>query len=117
MKNHVLRVERYGDFMNDAVLRMIGMAKRANKVSSGEFLCSKAIKGGQSRLIILSNDASENTQKTITDSCVYYNIKLIKYGTMDKLGKMTGSGERAVVSVNDDNFAKAILDRFNKSRL
>jgi ribosomal protein L7Ae-like RNA K-turn-binding protein len=32
---------------------------------------------------------------------------------MADLGKYTGSSERAVVSVNDNNFAKAILDKLN----
>ena len=30
-----------------------------------------------------------------------------------RFGKFTGADSRAVVSVNDDNFAKAILDRLN----
>ena len=60
--------------------------------------------------MILASDASENTKKSVTNSCNYYNIKLIETADMAALGHATGGGERAVVSVNDDNFAKAISD-------
>ena len=34
---------------------------------------------------------------------------------MESLGHITGGGDRAVVSVNDNNFAKAISDIFISS--
>ena len=39
--------------------------------------------------------------------------KFVEAGSKAELGKFTGADNRAVVSVNDDNFAKAILDRLN----
>ncbi|MCH5212926.1 MAG: ribosomal L7Ae/L30e/S12e/Gadd45 family protein [Oscillospiraceae bacterium] len=89
---------------------MLGLAKRAGKVSTGAFICDKMIKSGRARLVILAQDASENTKKSVRDSCRYYKIKLIEISDMATLGHATGGGDRAVVSVNDNNFAKAILD-------
>ena len=97
--------------MKDKVLGMIGLAKRAGKVATGEDICSRAVKGGKSKLIIVACDASENTKKSITDSCRFYNVDYIEAGSKSELGKYTGADSRAVVSINDDNFAKAILDR------
>lgn len=91
---------------------MLGLAKRAGKVSTGAFICTKMIKAGRAKLIILAGDASENTKKAISDSCRFYNVRLIEYSDMAELGHAAGGGERAVVSVNDYNFAKAILDIF-----
>ncbi len=99
--------------MNDKFLGMIGLAKRAGKIITGEDLCSKAVKIGTSRLVIISQDASDNTKKSITDSCKFYNVEYIEASDKAMLGKFTGADSRAVVSVNDDNFAKAILDRLN----
>lgn len=99
--------------MNEKSLKMLGMAKRAGKVSTGEFICTKSIKSGQAKLVIIAEDASENTKKSVTNSCKYYHVQYTEGGTMAELGKYTGSSERAVVSVNDNNFAKAILDRLN----
>ena len=86
--------------MNNKFLGMLGLAKRAGKVQTGEDICSKAVKSG-------------NTKKSITDSCKFYKTKFVEAGSKAELGKFTGADNRAVVSVNDDNFAKAILDRLN----
>lgn len=100
--------------MNEKLFGMIGMAKRAGKVSTGEFICSRAIKNGEAKLAVIAKDAAENTKKSIVNSCKYYNVKYIEVGSMADLGKYTGSSsERAVAVVNDNNFAQAILDRFN----
>ena len=97
--------------MNGNFLGMLGLAKRAGKVVTGEEKSLKAIRSGNARLVIIANDASLNTRKSITDSCKYYGIKYVETAQKAELGKYTGAESRAVVSVNDDNFAKAILDK------
>ncbi len=92
---------------------MLGLAKRAGKIQTGGDMCSKAVKSGKSKLIIAARDASGNTKKSITDLCGFYGVKYVEASCKRELGKYTGADGRAVVSVNDDNFAKAILDRLN----
>ena len=89
---------------------MLGMAKRAGKVTTGAFICEKMIKSNRAKLVFLASDASDNTKKSIKNSCEFYNVKLIEFSDMETLGHYTGGGDRAVISVNDDNFAKAISD-------
>lgn len=96
----------------DKVLGMLGMAKKAGKITSGGFLSEKSIKCGESRLIIIASDASDNAKKAIINSCKYYDVEYIEYSDMELLGKFCGSGKRAVVSVNDDSFAAAIMKKF-----
>ena len=98
----------------DKVLGMLGLAKRAGKILTGEFLCDKAIKKGQSKLIIIASDISENGKKAVCDACNYYGVEYVEYGTADLLGQITGGGRRVVVSVNDDNFKKAILSKMER---
>lgn len=99
--------------MNEKFLGMLGMAKRAGKVSSGEAVCSKAIKNGEARLVIIASDASENTKKSVINSCLYYGVDYIEAASMADIGKYAGSAsERAVAVINDNNFAKAILDKY-----
>lgn len=96
------------------LLGMLGLAKRAGKVSTGTFICEKMIKSKTAKLIILAEDASANTAKTIKDACNYNNIKMIQCSNMSDLGHFVGAGaDRAVISVNDNNFANAILDIYN----
>ena len=94
---------------NDKILSMLGLAKRANKVSTGEFICKKSIKQGIAKLAIIATDASCNTKKSITNSCEFYKVQIIECADMESLGKFTGGGQRAVVTINDENLANAII--------
>lgn len=98
----------------DKVLQMIGMSKRAGKIVTGEFLCEKSIKLGKSKLIVIAADASNASKKSITDACIYYNIEYMEYSSKESLGNITGGGSRAVVSVEDSGFAKAIKIKYDE---
>lgn len=96
------------------LLGMLGLAKRAGKVSTGTFICEKMIKSRTARLVLLAEDASDNTKKSILNSCEFYKIKVIELSDMESLGHAVGAkAQRAVVSVNDENFAKAISDIYS----
>lgn len=45
------------------VYSMLGLAMKAGKVVSGEFATDKSVKGGNAWLVIVSEDASDNTKK------------------------------------------------------
>ena len=100
---------------NSKLLNLIGLAKRANKVSTGEFICKKAIKTNVARLVIIAKDASDNTKKSIKNSCAFYKVESIECLDMESLGKFTGGGQRAVVSINDTNLANAIKNASENS--
>lgn len=97
----------------DKLLQMLGMAKRAGKVVTGEMFSEKAVKSGESSLVIISHDISENARKSIVNACEYYNVEYIEYADRSLLGKFTGGGERTVVSVNDRGFADAIKAKYS----
>lgn len=97
----------------DKVLQMIGMAKRAGKLATGEMFSKEAIKKGESKLIIIASDISKTSEKSIVNACEYYDVSYIKYADKEKLGKITGGGEKAVVSVNDSGFRDAIMKKYS----
>lgn len=99
----------------DSVLGMIGMAKRAGKISSGAEIAEADIRHGKSKLIIIAGDISENGRKSVTDACKYRNIKFIEYADKEKLGQYTGGGARTVISVNDRGFAQAIFKKYTET--
>ena len=45
------------------ILSLLGLATRASSVVSGEFMTEKCVKSGAARLVIVGNDASDNTKK------------------------------------------------------
>ncbi len=93
----------------DKVLGMLGLARRAGKIESGEFSAEKAIKTYRSHLIIVAGDASDNTRKKFTDKASFRKVPVRIYADKEQLGKATGTADRSVVSVNDERFAASLL--------
>lgn len=93
----------------DKVISMIGLAMRAGKMVSGEFMTEKSVKGGQAYLVIVAADASDNTKKMFRNMCTYYKVPLYIYGTKEVLGHGMGKGSRASLAVVDENFAGAVI--------
>ena len=56
------------------VLNLLGLATRAGKTASGEFMTEKAIKSGKAYLVIVSEEASDNTKKMFENQCKHYQV-------------------------------------------
>lgn len=96
--------------MNDSKwMSLLGLANRARKITSGEELTVKEIRSGNAKLILLSEDASQNTTKKITDKCRSYNVPVKLVSNREILGKAIGKEQRVVVAVLDNGFAKKLL--------
>ena len=91
---------------NKRLLSLVGLATRARKVVSGEFSTEKSVKSGKSHLVIVSEEASDNT-------CTYYKVPIYLFGTKDELGHAMGQEFRASLSVEDAGFAKSMVERMN----
>ena len=91
------------------IMGLLGLAKRAGRLSCGEAACKEAIRMGKSYLIILASDTGPSTSKNILDSCEYYKVKHFICGTKETLGHAVGNEFNAVLSVNDEGFANGIL--------
>ena len=97
----------------DRVLSMLGMAAKAGKVESGEFSTERAVKKGRGRLVIVAEDASDNTKKMFTNMCKYYEVPMVVFGTKEELGHWIGKAYRASICILDEGFAKAVLKKIN----
>ena len=91
------------------VFSMIGLATRARKVVSGEFSTEKSVKSGRSHMVIVSEEASDNTKKMFTNMCTHYKVPIYLFGTKEELGQEF----RASLSVEDAGFAKTLASRMN----
>lgn len=90
------------------ILSMLGLAKRAGRVMSGEFQTEKAVKTGRAFLVIVAEDASENTRKMFCDMCRYHEVPLQYFSTKEILGHAIGTQMRASAAVTDEGFAHRI---------
>ena len=93
---------------NDKILSLIGLATRAGKIVSGEFSVEKAVKSEQAYLVIVAEDASDNTKKMFRNMCEYRNVPLYYYSDKDTLGHAMGKQFRVSIACLDEGFAKAI---------
>ena len=90
------------------VLSLIGLATKAGKTASGEFLTEREVKSGKAALVIVAVDASENTKKKFRNMCDYYKVPIYFYEDKDTLGHAMGKQFRASLAVLDEGFAKGI---------
>lgn len=90
------------------ILSLLGLATKAGKVASGEFMTEKAVKEGRAAMVVVADDASDNTKKMFTNMCTYYKVPLCFFCKKDELGHATGKGQRASLALTDAGFAKAV---------
>ena len=64
---------------NDKVLSLLGLAKKAGKVKGGEYCVETELKKGRAKLVIVADDASDNTKKSYTDMCSFKKVPIIFY--------------------------------------
>ena len=94
-------------------MNLIGLATKAGKAVSGEFSTEKAVKTGKARLVVVSEEASDNTKKMFTNMCTYYRVPICYFGKKDELGHAMGKEMRASLAVVDKSFAEAIVKQMN----
>lgn len=89
-------------------LSYLGLAMRAGKLAFGDEGVLKAVRSGQARLVLLSEDASDNTRKKFQDKCRHYNVTLSQCFNRYEIGSAIGKDERVVVAVLDAGLARLI---------
>lgn len=99
----------------DKVISMIGMATKAGRTTSGEFMTEKAVKEGSAFLVIVAEDASANTKKMFRNMCTFYKVPFYIYGTKQTLGHGMGKEMRASLAVLDQGFCNAIEKKLKES--
>lgn len=98
----------------DKVLSLLGLSARAGKIASGEFAAETAVKSGKAALVIVAEDASDNTRKLFHDKCSFYEVPVFDYGTKETLGHAIGKELRASVAVLDAGLANAIISHLEQ---
>ena len=95
--------------MEKKVLSLLGLSAKSGNLVSGEFSTEKAVKEHKAALVVVAEDASDNTKKSFSNMCAYYHVPMIVFADKETLGHAIGKQVRASVAVTQDGFAKAIL--------
>lgn len=97
------------------IYSMLGLAMKAGKVVSGEFATDKSIKSGAARVVLVSEDASDNTKKMFSNMCAFYQVPRYFFGTKETLGHAIGKAMRSSLAITDENFANSIIKHLEQS--
>lgn len=93
----------------DKILSYIGLAAKAGKLASGEFLTEKSVKEGKAKLVIVAEDASDNTKKLFINKCDYYHVRMEVLSSKEQLGHAMGKQFRASLAILDQGLSDAIV--------
>lgn len=96
--------------LNNKLLSMLGLCRRAGAMVIGTDLVTKSLPSGRVRLVIYADDSSQNTEKKITDKCSFYGVKCVKVEFQGgEIGQAIGkSGTVCVVGITDSNFSNKL---------
>ncbi|MBS4539890.1 ribosomal L7Ae/L30e/S12e/Gadd45 family protein [Clostridium sp. D2Q-11] len=89
----------------------LGIGQKASIIKAGEFKAEEAIKFKRSVLIILAEDASDNTKKKFTNLSEKNNIELLICGNKENLGNALGKNYISVIAVCDKKFSDTLKKR------
>ncbi len=87
---------------------MLSLAKRAGKLISGEDTVIMSIRDRACCLVIIAEDAAENTKNKILSRAGTADVDCIVKGMREELSSSAGLYNRTVFAVTDSGFAKAI---------
>lgn len=100
--------------MQNKILSLLGIAMKGRNLVSGEFQTLEAIRKGSAMLVIIAEDASDNTRKLFTDKCSFYNVPVRMYGQKEELGRAIGKDLRSSLGVCDAGLADTIIKRLEE---
>lgn len=96
--------------MKDKIANLIGLAIKSGSLISGEDTCKREIQGNRVNLVIVAEDASDNTKKLFNDKTSFRKIPLRFFGTKDEIGIWIGKMPRAVIAVKDKGFSTKLME-------
>ena len=88
---------------------LLGIAMRAGKLVSDEDGTMIDLKKGKLNLVIVAEDASNNTKKLFKDKSSFRHVNCIELSTKSDLGISIGKDSRAVIGIKDIGFANKII--------
>lgn len=90
-----------------AILNLLGIARRAGQLVSGEDTVLKAIRSHQAQFVIIAADAGNATSKKFQDKCHFYEVKFDMTFEKQQLNQATGQA-RTVYGITQSGFAHKI---------
>lgn len=99
---------------DEKTLNLLGLARRAGKLVTGEALTIAAIRKGKVKFVFLASDAGSAVTKKIHNQCAYYQAGLNDAFNRASLSGAIGQA-RTVIGITDAGFAQQ-FKKLNQSK-
>lgn len=99
--------------VNNKIYGLLGLARRAGKISFGTESAKETIEKNKAKLVIVAEDCSDRTKKNFELMCKNQNIPIREYGNIEELSKCIGQNNKAVIVIKEENFAKELLKKID----
>ena len=100
--------------MNDKFLSLLGMARRSGNLCLGHDAAVSSVVKNKARLCIVSVEGSERLKREMTHACSFEGKSIpviIADYSITELSQAIGS-KAAVMTVTDENFATALMTKY-----
>ncbi len=87
---------------------LLSLAQKAGMLKSGEFACETAFKAREVKLVIVCEDASDNTKKKFSQKAFFYERPYYVFGSKAGLAASLGKENRATCVITEQGFASKI---------
>lgn len=92
----------------EKISNLLGLAQRAGKLLSGDFMVESALKKGKVKLLFMALDTAPNNKEKYQYLCEAQQVTYVTIFTKEELGRSIGKDRRVVVAVVDGGFANAL---------
>lgn len=104
---------------NDKVFSYFGFAARSRNLVTGYNTCLLSMNRHKIKLLVLTEELSENTMKKMLQQCNKTNTKYRIFGNAEELSRRTGKEGAGIFGITDKHFAEIIsreIDRIQSER-
>ncbi len=98
--------------MNNNALNMLGLCRKANKLSMGHDMCKSSVNTDKACVCLVSSDSSQRVFDEFTHLCQNKNIPLFRIEpTIDEIHHLIGY-KAGIITIDDIGFAKSFMKHF-----
>lgn len=92
----------------DKILRLLGLAQRAGRLTAGLDATMAGIRRGDVKLLIIAETIGSSSKKKILRQAESCNCAVLSLRDADALARALGVRKRSIVGVKDSDFAAGI---------
>ncbi|HEX9652999.1 MAG TPA: ribosomal L7Ae/L30e/S12e/Gadd45 family protein [bacterium] len=96
----------------ERVLKILGFAQRAHKLTLGMDATLQAIKRGKIKAVVVAEDLSANARQKISTVANQINLPIHTCGSKAAFARALGREETGIIGIADAMFAKSFFEIF-----